>query len=297
MSWNGVRTSCPSMIAGRDVAKGPMDSKFSNNAGHGSLLERAAWCLIVIAMAVSCAIPGRLYLVAPAISGSVRGGGVAGAGSGLRLVVMHRESPSLHHRSEQPVSPSGAFRFEPVEMVIAGHEYSKSYRLFLHLETDGRDRVIWRATMSRLEIVGPIELDCDLDRPPAHGQVCWVKEPAKQPWLVAEGRRTYRRLCSECHGMDGGGEASSAAPLIRTPPDLRRIAARRGGRFDHAEIAEWIEGRTVPASHGTRAMPIWGERLSERYERYAEGDELIAATLDPVLAYLESVQEADAPSQ
>jgi hypothetical protein len=285
------------VIDGRDVVKGLMDSNFSDKTGHGSLLGPAVWCLVVIGMAVGCAIPGRLYLVAPAISGSVRGGEVADTGSALRLVVMHRESPSLHHRSELLVSPSGAFRFDPVEMVIAGHEYSKSYRVFLHLEADGKDRVIWRATMSRLEVVGPIELDCDLDRPPAHGQTCWVKDPAKQPWLVAEGRRTYVRLCSECHGIDGGGETSSAAPLIRTPPDLRRIAERRGGRFDHAEIAGWIEGRSVPASHGTRAMPIWGERLSERFERYAEGDELIAATLDPVLAYLESLQDANAPSQ
>ena len=40
-------------------------------------------------------------------------------------------------------------------------------------------------------------------------------------------------------------------------------------------------------------MPVWGERLSEEFERYAEGDELIGATLDPVLAYLESIQISD----
>jgi hypothetical protein len=42
-----------------------------------------------------------------------------------------------------------------------------------------------------------------------------------------------------------------------------------------------------------RVMPIWGERLSAEYERYAEGDALIGATLDPVLAYLESLQETN----
>ena len=77
------------------------------------------------------------------------------------------------------------------------------------------------------------------------------------------------------------------------PPDLRLIAARRDGRFDRVEIAEWIEGRSTPMAHGSRVMPVWGERLSEEFERYSEGDDLIGATLDPVLAYLESIQKPD----
>jgi hypothetical protein len=81
-----------------------------------------------------------------------------------------------------------------------------------------------------------------------------------------------------------------SASLSPPPPDLARIAARHGGRFDRARIAEWVEGRTLLPAHGSREMPIWGEALSAEFDRYAEGDALIGATLDPILAYLESLQ-------
>ena len=38
-------------------------------------------------------------------------------------------------------------------------------------------------------------------------------------------------------------------------------------------------------------MPVWGERLSQTYSRYAEGDALVGARLDPIVAYLMSIQE------
>ena len=78
------------------------------------------------------------------------------------------------------------------------------------------------------------------------------------------------------------------------PPDLTRIAERREGRFDPDAIARWIEGRSAPEAHGdVRTMPIWGERLSQEYARYARGEELIGAKLDPIVAFLESIQRRD----
>lgn len=267
------------------MADGQLKSILTNEKRHAFL--------VLLFLAASCAVPGRLYLVAPAISGSVRGDQIAPGESVLTRVVIHRESPTLHDRTEASLSAGGGFSFGPVELVIAGHEYSKFYRVFLHLQAGGRDRVIWRANLSRRELAGPVELDCDLERPLAQGQPCWVVDPTIHRWHVSEGKRTYQRLCSSCHGVDGSGGASSASAAHRTPPDLTTIALRHDGRFDRVEIAEWIEGRSLSASHGTRQMPVWGESLSETYERYAEGDELIGATLDPVLAYLESLQEAD----
>ena len=41
-------------------------------------------------------------------------------------------------------------------------------------------------------------------------------------------------------------------------------------------------------------MPIWGRRLSDEYDRYAHGDEMVGAELDPVVVYLESLQLSDA---
>jgi hypothetical protein len=250
-------------------------------------------------MASGCAIPGRLYVVAPAISGHVYGGAASEAdvsrnGAQLALHVVHRVSADLYSRERVDLSADGNFAFEPVELVVAGHEYSKDYRVWLRLRVDGKERVIWRAEYSRLALAGAVALDCDLDRPVRHGQPCWVRNPLQVPWLIAEGERTYRRLCVRCHGIDGGGNAKTAeAPGGRAPPDLRAIAARRGGRFDRAEITEWIEGRSSPDSHGPRRMPIWGERLSREFERYPDSQALVGATLDPLVTYLESLQRAD----
>ena len=50
----------------------------------------------------------------------------------------------------------------------------------------------------------------------------------------------------------------------RPPPtDLTHITQRHGGRFPVAEIAAYIDGRTVVLAHGSREMPIWGERFGE----------------------------------
>jgi hypothetical protein len=98
----------------------------------------------------------------------------------------------------------------------------------------------------------------------------------------------------KCHGIDGSGGAAPAKDPSGTPAaDLRKIAARHGGRFDRAAVSEWIEGRSSPDAHGTRSMPVWGEHLSREYERYPDSQALIAATIDPLVVYLESLQQAD----
>ena len=80
---------------------------------------------------------------------------------------------------------------------------------------------------------------------------------------VSAGQQYFVRYCSACHGMTGRGDGS-AAPALRTPPaDLTRLAQRRGRHFPVAEIAAFIDGRTVVPAHGSREMPIWGERFGE----------------------------------
>lgn len=249
-------------------------------------------------LALACAWPGRPVPVLPEIFGEIAGG-TAAPDAQLRLVVMHRETPSLHARQEVAVGPSGDFRFDPVFLEVAGREFSKHYRVYLHLQTGSSDRVLWRADVSRLEAPRPIALDCDLARPVALGEVCRVRDPVRQPWLIAEGKKSFDRLCARCHGANG---RSADPPLAAdedaatvVPPDLTRIAARQGGRFDPDRVAAWIEGRSLPANHSRSGMPVWGERLSNAFAGYVEGDELIGATLDPLVAYLESLQAGSPP--
>lgn len=254
-------------------------------------------------MASGCAIPGRLYEVAPAISGRVHGGelsngdvakDVAKNDAQLTLKVANDVSADLFAREQVLLAPDGSFAFGPLELAVAGHEYNKNYRVLLSLRVDGKERVIWRAGYSRRMLAGAVVLDCDLERPAKHGQPCWVQDPLQHPWLIADGERSYRRLCVKCHGIDGSGAIGSEKTTGSTKAaDLRKIAARDGGRFDRAAVTEWIEGRSSPDAHGTRSMPIWGERLSREYERYSDSEALIAATIDPLVVYLESLQQAD----
>jgi mono/diheme cytochrome c family protein len=268
-------------------------------SGRRAVVVAAGVGALACALAIACAWPGRPVPVLPEISGAISGG-TGAPEARLQLMVIHRETPSLHARQQTALDPTGAFRFEPVFLEVSGHEFSKHYRVYLHLQTASSDRVIWRADVSRLEAPIPIALDCDLARPVALGEVCRVRDPVRQPWLVAEGRKSFDRLCARCHGADGraegGAPAANGGASSGAPADLTRIAARHGGRFDRDRVAAWIEGRSLPSDHARAGMPVWGERLSNAFAGYAEGDELIGATLDPLVAYLESLQQEEAAS-
>ena len=113
--------------------------------------------------------------------------------------------------------------------------------------------------------------------------------PAEEPGNM--GRRFYERYCSACHGMDGRGQGP-AAPALRTPPaDLTRIAKRRGGQFPAAEIATYIDGRADVRAHGSRDMPVWGERFSEQVGGGSLGEEVVRGNLFILIQYLQSLQQ------
>lgn len=252
---------------------------------------------VVLVAALACSLPGRPVVVLPAIDGRIAVE-TAVPNRPLRLVLVHRDSPALHARQERPLAADGRFAFEPTLLDVAGHELGRHYRVHLHLRTDGGDRVIWRADVDRTALGPPIRLVCDLARPIALGEPCRVDDPELQPWLLAAGRRHFERLCSDCHGVAGFGRRQAGARPGNPPghgfaPDLSRIAARRGGRFDRDVVAARIEGRTLDPAHRRGEMPVWGERLSAEFEAYVEGDALIGATLDPIVAYLESIQHSD----
>ena len=108
---------------------------------------------------------------------------------------------------------------------------------------------------------------------------------------VSAGQQYFRRYCSACHGVEGRGDGP-AAPALRPPPaDLTRIAQRRGGRFPVAEIAAYIDGRTVVSAHGSREMPIWGERFGEMVGGGSVGEEVVRGTLLVLIEYLQSIQQ------
>jgi mono/diheme cytochrome c family protein len=76
------------------------------------------------------------------------------------------------------------------------------------------------------------------------------------------GRLEYFSACAACHGADGKGAGALAAELKTRPADLTTLAKRNGGVFPLSAVYETIDGRKPIASHGSRDMPIWGQRFA-----------------------------------
>ena len=81
------------------------------------------------------------------------------------------------------------------------------------------------------------------------------------PALAADdlGARLYFNHCDACHGDDGEGTGPVAASMRVTPPNLRTLTQRNSGTFPTDTVRAYVDGREIPASHGDRVMPIWGD--------------------------------------
>ena len=71
----------------------------------------------------------------------------------------------------------------------------------------------------------------------------------------------YRVHCAVCHGLSGKGDGPFADQLKSgtVVPNLTELSKKNNGVFPFMRVYETIESGKVSA-HGTREMPIWGER-------------------------------------
>ena len=116
------------------------------------------------------------------------------------------------------------------------------------------------------------------------------KPPLIPGATMSAGQQYFLRYCSACHGETGRGDGPAAAALRTPPADLTRIAQRHGGQFPVAEIAAFIDGRTAVPAHGSREMPIWGERFGEMGGGGSVGEEVVRGNLLVLIEYLQSLQ-------
>ncbi|NNL67387.1 MAG: c-type cytochrome [Myxococcales bacterium] len=107
-------------------------------------------------------------------------------------------------------------------------------------------------------------------------------DSAESAVSIVTGRELFARNCAACHGEHGRGDAPIASIFRNPPPDLTRIAARRGGWFPEALVTEIVDGRF--AAHGGLGMPVWGGWLRPR-------------ELARIVDYLDAVQEQEPPGR
>lgn len=108
--------------------------------------------------------------------------------------------------------------------------------------------------------------------------------------LAEIGASAYQKRCASCHGLDGRGHGPVSDALRVPPPDLTRIASRRGGTVSWGEIARFIDGRFEITAHGTREMPVWGERLGADVPDSRLGEEITRGTIASLIEYLKTIQ-------
>lgn len=130
-----------------------------------------------------------------------------------------------------------------------------------------------------------------LGQPSARADAEKADAPTPNPVLAQQGAQHYARYCASCHGMEGRGDGPAAEALSTAPADLTKIAARRDGVFPSAEIRYHIDGRYEHAAHGTREMPVWGERFSEEIASSQVRDEIVRGRLYTLVDYLQTLQD------
>ena len=85
---------------------------------------------------------------------------------------------------------------------------------------------------------------------------------AAQAEDVDIGKSEFQSSCASCHGGDAKGKGPVSDQLKIPPSDLTMLAKNNNGVFPTNAVYETINGlKTIPA-HGTREMPIWGERFN-----------------------------------
>lgn len=114
-------------------------------------------------------------------------------------------------------------------------------------------------------------------------------EPSEKAPAEA-GREIFGRLCASCHGVGARGDGVVTEILKVQPPNLTTIALRNNG-WDSQKVMGFIDGRERIKSHGTLAMPVWGERLGAVEGASAvEQDIRLRTRLFALVMYLKSIQ-------
>jgi len=122
---------------------------------------------------------------------------------------------------------------------------------------------------------------------------------------IADGRTSFLRYCASCHGAEADGHGYVAPALTHPPSDLRHLAERNDVtlqgdvRERHDVLAErlarFIDGREIVTAHGTREMPVWGERFDADQAEGAAREKAVRERVNALAVYLLSIQMKPQP--
>lgn len=112
------------------------------------------------------------------------------------------------------------------------------------------------------------------------------------------GEDEYNRSCASCHGASAKGDGPVAAVLTEAPPDLTKINQRNDGKFPTNKIYQMIDGEAAMGPHGTKQMPVWGDRYRVEAIGQMAGiphdltpEVIVNGRILSLVYYLESIQK------
>ena len=122
--------------------------------------------------------------------------------------------------------------------------------------------------------------------------VKWQGAVAQETEVVAGGELEFQNYCAVCHGVDGKGRGIMSKFLTVQPADLTQITRKNSGTFSFWQVYRIIDGREDVRGHGTRDMPIWGDRFRAQSGGNDAGSRAQAAgRLLGLVFYLQHIQE------
>lgn len=74
-----------------------------------------------------------------------------------------------------------------------------------------------------------------------------------------------------------------------TVPNLRSLSQRNAGEFPAEAVASYIDGRSLPVSHGSRTMPVWGDVFDATIQMVPSA-ESAQSRIETVVEYLRELQ-------
>ena len=115
---------------------------------------------------------------------------------------------------------------------------------------------------------------------------------AQEMEVILGGELEYQNYCAVCHGVDAKGQGLMSRFLSIRPADLTLLAKKNGGTFPFWPTYRAIDGRDEIRGHGTRDMPLWGDRFRAQAGGSDSGARAQAAgRLLGLVFYLQHIQE------
>lgn len=125
-----------------------------------------------------------------------------------------------------------------------------------------------------------------------------ANEPVPEGEEFEQAALDFAAWCGPCHGSAGKGDGPIGPNLKTAPPNLTLLSQNAGGVFPADKVRLRIDGRDLPAAHGTTEMPVWGYwfNLQATAAGLLQEDQVVAEKevrerIERLVAYLKTLQK------